>query len=588
MALSRRRFLNGAAMASGAAAVVGGAGLRVAAPAGAKSVWPDAAAWEALNRKVGGRLMKLTSPLASCTKPPLSPDCRATLDAMNNPFWIQEQPWAQQCTGWLDAWTAEVSPYAVAATSAADVAAAVDFARETGVKLVVKGAGHDYKGRNCAPNSLLVWTGKMRDVTYHPDFRIAGATASVAGRPAVSAQAGARWIEGYTLATQNNRYIQGGGCTTVGMAGGFLQGGGYGSFTKRFGTGAGGVLEFEVVTADGKVRIANERQNPDLFWALRGGGGGTFGIVTRVTLMAHEMPRLFGLMRGRISAANDAAFKDLIGRFAAFFADRLNNPTWGEQIAVRGDNSLDFFMTYLDLTEEEARAVWKPFLDGLAARPKEFSSRLTFLTTPFRDVWNAAAWERREPGFMKVDTRPEARPNHFWVGGNDEEVAAFLDTYQSRWLPRRLFEPAGRGQLVETLFAASRHAHVRMQINKGLHGASPESHVRDRTTSIHPAVFDASTIVIISVRHRHTIPGVPGHEPDLAEGRRVTRQVDRAMKIIRDATPESATYGNESDYFEADWKREFYGPHYARLLAIKRKYDPANLFKVHHGVGSDL
>jgi FAD/FMN-containing dehydrogenase len=60
------------------------------------------------------------------------------------------------------------------------------------------------------------------------------------------------------------------------------------------------------------------------------------------------------------------------------------------------------------------------------------------------------------------------------------------------------------------------------------------------------------------------------------------------MRLIRAATPGGASYANEGDYFERDWKSEFWGSNYARLLRVKRAYDPGNLFRVHHGVGSDL
>ncbi len=63
--------------------------------------------------------------------------------------------------------------------------------------------------------------------------------------------------------------------------------------------------------------------------------------------------------------------------------------------------------------------------------------------------------------------------------------------------------------------------------------------------------------------------------------------ITRAMKIIRDATPGSGAYPNEADYFEPDWQRSFWGVNYARLLAIKKKVDPDNLFRVHHGIGSE-
>ena len=83
--------------------------------------------------------------------------------------------------------------------------------------------------------------------------------------------------------------MQGGGCTTVGVAG-LIQSGGFGSFSKRYGLAAASLLEAEVVTADGMVRIANACTNPELFWGLKGGGGGSLGVVTRVTLKTHELP----------------------------------------------------------------------------------------------------------------------------------------------------------------------------------------------------------------------------------------------------------------------------------------------------------
>jgi hypothetical protein len=260
-AVSRRRFLRGLSIVP--AALVG-AGCRSAGdrPSG---VTPASAAWQALNDQVGGRLIRPVWPLAGCRESAGGPACSTALSDMQNPFFHEDQPGATQSTGWLGAWQTAVSPYAVAAETSEDIAAAVRFARRHRVRLVVKGTGHDYLGRSNAPDSLLVWTHRMRTVTVHDAFVPVGAPRGTAVVTALSVGAGTRWLEAYQAATRAGLYVQGGGCTSVGASGGFIQGGGFGSFSKRFGTGAGGVLEFEVVTADGIVRTANAYREPDLF-----------------------------------------------------------------------------------------------------------------------------------------------------------------------------------------------------------------------------------------------------------------------------------------------------------------------------------
>jgi FAD/FMN-containing dehydrogenase len=239
--------------------------------------------------------------------------------------------------GWLDAWTTQPSVYAVAARHGTDVAAAVSFARENNLRLVVKGAGHSYLGTSNAPDSLLIWTHGMNQIISHDAFVPQGFTGQPA-LPAVSVGAGAIWIHVYhEVTTKRGRYVQGGGCATVGVTG-LVLGGGFGSYSKNYRTAAASLLEAEVVTADGSVRIANACTNPDLFWALKGGDGGTFGVVTRLTLRAHELPETFGFVIATVRAGSDAAFRRLVGRFVDFYADHLHNAHWGEIVNIKPDN----------------------------------------------------------------------------------------------------------------------------------------------------------------------------------------------------------------------------------------------------------
>jgi hypothetical protein len=120
--------------------------------------WPSSAAWDRFNQKVGGRLLKLTSPFADCDGTSGGTACREALDHIKNPYFIGDQPALTQASGWVDAWTSRPSSYAVAAVSTADIVAAVNFARTNNLRLVVKGGGHGYQGVSNAPDSLLIWT----------------------------------------------------------------------------------------------------------------------------------------------------------------------------------------------------------------------------------------------------------------------------------------------------------------------------------------------------------------------------------------------------------------------------------------------
>ena len=246
------------------------------------AAWPSAQAWKKLNQAVGGNLIPVEFPLAACKAQPNSADCKELFKNLKNPYYIGDQPGLTQTLGWVDAWATKPSVYAIAARNAQDIAAGVNFARENNLRLVVKGGGHSYQGTSNAPDSLLIWTRHMHDINIRSDFVPQGCKA--APQRAVTLGSGAIWMQAYNaVTTEAGAYVQGGGCTTVGVAG-LIQSGGFGSFSKHYGLAAAGLLEAEVVTADGQIRTANACTNPDLFWALKGGGGGSFGVVSKLTL----------------------------------------------------------------------------------------------------------------------------------------------------------------------------------------------------------------------------------------------------------------------------------------------------------------
>ncbi len=551
--------------------------------------WPSAARWEALNRQVGGRLIRMQSPLDACRDLPDSAACREVMQQLRNPYYLGDEPALTQTSGWANAWASAPSAYAVAAQTAADVAAAVSFARDNNLRLVVKGGGHSYQGTSSAPDSLLVWPRAMHDITLHEAFVGQGCEGRLAPQPAVSVGAGAIWMQAYdAVTTQGGRYVQGGGCTTVGVAG-LVQSGGFGSFSKRYGLAAASLLEAEVITADGAMRIANACSHPDLFWALRGGGGGSFGVVTRLTLRTHPLPETFGAVFGTIRAASDEAYRRLIGRFVTFYAEQLFGPHWGETVRFGPDNTLTVTMVFQDIAQTQAQQIWRPFLDWVAQARGDFIMTTMFqvLALPARRIWDAAWLRQHAPGLAVMDGRSgQPRERFFWAG-DAGQVGQFLHGYQSAWLPASLLASAEQPRLAEALMAASRQWPVALHFNKGLAGAPADAAGPARETAIHPSAIEAFALAISGAAGPPAFAGLPGPAPDLPAARRQSTRIATAMDMLRRIAPGAGSYLAEGNFFERDWQDAHWGSNYPRLRAVKERYDPAGLFFVHHGVGSE-
>jgi FAD/FMN-containing dehydrogenase len=519
---------------------------------------------------------------------PSSAACAGVFKNLKNPYYLGDEVGLTQSLGWIGAWTSRPSVYAVAARTTDDVVAAVNFARENNLRLVVKGGGHSYQGTSNAADSLLIWTHHMNAVALHDAFVGAGCAGRHEPQPAVTVEAGAIWGHVYhAVTTRAGRYVQGGGCMTVGVAG-LIQSGGFGSFSKAYGMAAASLLEAEIVTADGAVRTANACTHPDLFWGLKGGGGGSLGVVTRLTLRTHDLPDFFGAVNVTIKATSDAAFRRLVGKAISSYSESLMNRHWGEQIAFRPDNVLAIAMVFQGLEQQQAEAIWRPFLDWLATSPQDFSmvSAPWIVAVPARRFWDPA-FLRTVPGVVLADDRPGApEANVFWAG-NLGEAGQVLHGYQSAWLPAALLQPDRQPSLGDALFAASRHWGVSLHVNKGLAGVPSEAIAAARDTATNPAVLDAFALVISGAEGEPAYPGIPGHEPDRSAARRHAGAIARAMTEMRALLPSVGAYLAESDFFEAAWREAFWGPNYARLLAVKDRYDPDGLFFVHHGVGSE-
>lgn len=551
--------------------------------------WPSEAAWQQLRTAVHGRLTPLHSPFAACMADPESPACQELLRNIKNPYYIQDHPALTQTLGWVDGWCSQPSAYVVTPESAADISAAVDFARVNNVRLVVKGGGHSYMGNSNAPDSLLIWTRNLQGITPHERFVPQGAPPDFSPQRAVTLGAGAIWQQAYdAVTTRAGAYVQGGGCTTVGVAG-LIQGGGFGSYSKYFGLAAAGLLEAEVVTADGAILTVNAYQHPDLFWALKGGGGGTFAVVSQMTVRVHDLPEFCGRASLTVKASSDQAFALLLGRFVELYRKRLFNPHWGETVTFTPGNVLHITMHQIGLTEQEARQPWQPFLAWIARNSPLFTVQEPFhlVTLPTRRAWDPA-WDRQtHQNAFSTDPRPGSSPNNIWWTGDTGQVSFVLWAYDSLWLPATLLQPDQQPKLVDTLLAASRQSAITLHFNKGLAGAPPAVLREARDTAMNPAVCDAFALVITGQFQGPAYPGIRGHEPDIAGARKGAATIQHTMKILRSAVPGGGSYISEASFFDPDYRLASWGPNYGRLARIKQRYDPDGLFFVHHGIGSE-
>jgi len=167
-------------------------------------------------------------------------------------------------------------------SSIADVVAAVNFAREHGLLVAVRGGGHNAGGLGSCDDGLVIDLSGMRGVAVDAARRIA------------RVQGGARWRE-FDAATHPHGLATTGGLISTTGVGGLTLGGGLGWLMRSYGLAADNVVGVEIVTADGQVLRADATENPDLFWGVRGGGG-NFGVVTTFEFRLHPVSTVYGGM----------------------------------------------------------------------------------------------------------------------------------------------------------------------------------------------------------------------------------------------------------------------------------------------------
>ena len=277
-------------------------------------------------------------------------------EAMSGPVLLSEHP---DYEGSRKIWNGmhDKRPALIArCLSSADVAQAVNFARDHGLLTAVRGGGHSWPGKSICDDGIVVDLSHMTNVEIDTDNKI-GMTAG-----------------GALLGHLDDAALAQGLVTTAGVVshtgvGGYTTGGGFGRLNRKYGLTIDNLLGAEIVTADGEVRYINAEQDPDLFWAIRGGGG-NFGAVTRFDFQLHDFDRdiYSGMIVWPVEQAREvlefyAGWQGGLSRELYTGPAMITHPELGHVIAVEVVYNGDPAQGEKEIAP--LREVGKPLVDGV-------------------------------------------------------------------------------------------------------------------------------------------------------------------------------------------------------------------------------
>ena len=303
--------------------------------------WPSDSAWTTLNNTISGALIKSVPPGGVCH--PGQPNynnnsCAAVAELWTSSWdFYEDDPVGNAFNNWnndtclpdpqLPCSDVGYPVYVINASIPEHVQAGINFARENNVRLIVKSSGHDFLGRSVAPYSLSIWTHNLLGLSHHETFQQQCHEKNDPepyNGPAITMATGEDQGSAFAFANQYNLMINVAGHASIGF-GGYVTGGGHSLLSFQKGLAADGILEMSVVLPSGEIVTANACQNRDLFWALRGGGGSTFGVILNFTTKAWPSEPVTEYIFGFGSPTlNTVKFWDAMTYMAAQFPAIIN------------------------------------------------------------------------------------------------------------------------------------------------------------------------------------------------------------------------------------------------------------------------
>ena len=337
--------------------------------------WPNATEWYNLNRTLGGKLIA-TVPIASeCHHDSFSSYDAEACSKLQS-AWFSESTHYESSSSIMAPFFANQScdpflppsarcilgtyiRYAVNASQASDYQKTIEFAQSHNIRLVVRNTGHDYNAKSTGAGAIGIWTHNMKTIEIM-DYRSVNYTGK-----AMKMGAGVQGFEAYEATHAQGLVIVGGNCPTVGLAGGYTQGGGHGPLASKFGLAADQVLEWEVVTGTGELLRASPSQNSDLYWALSGGGGGTFGVVLSMTSKAYtDMPFSAANLTFTNEGVSQDAYYDAVGKFHEILLPLVD--AGGVSVWEFTNTTFSMAPTYgPDISKVQMESIFKPVIDRL-------------------------------------------------------------------------------------------------------------------------------------------------------------------------------------------------------------------------------
>lgn len=342
---------------------------------------------------------------------------------------------------------------------------------------------------------------------------------------------------------------------TVGSMGGYILGGGHSRLSSIYGMAADQILSLNVVTANGHFVTASPTSNTDLFWALRGGGGSTFGVV--VSVIIKVFPRM------RISTIDWALNTNMNVSVPQFWA------AWYEvfqELSTYTDAGDHLFFAISKSEDGQFTSNMGPWF-----APEKTNSELKTLTAPlFARI--QALGITLDPVFKEYDKFYDAWGADLPVGGWGTQTARI----GSRLLPKSTWRDPGK---LEATFQALRSIVEDGGIWLGT-AMEPAGKMGYPDNAVNPAWREAEHFAIITTQWNPS-------DPEPVEKEKSDRLTFDWMPRLRELSPGGGTYLSESDYIEPDFTQSFWGSKYPRLYELKQRYDPRGVFYAHQAVGSE-